>query len=79
LESPECLIKAERTLLKFNLTILGDSESTVKNHVLEIFAQLRVETRTAAGQLARVGDPEFARSSRIAESRSQEHPTGKRA
>ena len=29
-------------------TILGNSESTVKKHVLEIFAQLGVETRTAA-------------------------------
>jgi DNA-binding NarL/FixJ family response regulator len=29
-------------------TILGNSESTVKKHVLEIFAQLNVETRTAA-------------------------------
>jgi DNA-binding NarL/FixJ family response regulator len=29
-------------------TILGNRESTVKKHVLEIFAQLRVETRTAA-------------------------------
>ena len=29
-------------------TILGNSESTVKKHVLEIFAQLSVETRTAA-------------------------------
>jgi DNA-binding NarL/FixJ family response regulator len=30
-------------------TILGNSESTVKKHVLEIFAALGVETRTAAG------------------------------
>ncbi|MBM3840772.1 MAG: response regulator transcription factor [Verrucomicrobia bacterium] len=29
-------------------TILGNSESTVKKHVLEIFAKLGVETRTAA-------------------------------
>jgi DNA-binding NarL/FixJ family response regulator len=29
-------------------TILGNSESTVKKHVLEIFVQLGVETRTAA-------------------------------
>jgi DNA-binding NarL/FixJ family response regulator len=29
-------------------TILGNSESTVKKHVLEIFEQLSVETRTAA-------------------------------
>ncbi len=29
-------------------TILGNSESTVKKHVLEVFAQLGVETRTAA-------------------------------
>lgn len=29
-------------------TILGNSESTVKKHVLEIFGQLGVETRTAA-------------------------------
>jgi DNA-binding NarL/FixJ family response regulator len=29
-------------------TILGNSESTVKKHVLDIFAQLGVETRTAA-------------------------------
>ncbi len=29
-------------------TILGNSESTVKKHVLEIFAALAVETRTAA-------------------------------
>lgn len=29
--------------------ILGNSESTVKKHVLEIFTQLGVETRTAAG------------------------------
>ncbi|MDB6038919.1 MAG: DNA-binding response regulator, partial [Verrucomicrobiales bacterium] len=28
--------------------ILGNSESTVKKHVLEIFAKLGVETRTAA-------------------------------
>jgi type VI secretion system secreted protein Hcp len=30
-------------------TILGNSESTVKKHVLEIFEKLGVETRTAAG------------------------------
>jgi DNA-binding NarL/FixJ family response regulator len=30
-------------------TILGNSESTVKKHVLEIFDKLGVETRTAAG------------------------------
>jgi DNA-binding NarL/FixJ family response regulator len=30
-------------------TILGNSESTVKKHVLEIFETLGVETRTAAG------------------------------
>jgi DNA-binding NarL/FixJ family response regulator len=30
-------------------TILGNSESTVKKHVLEIFERLGVETRTAAG------------------------------
>ena len=30
-------------------TILGNSESTVKKHVLEIFEALGVETRTAAG------------------------------
>jgi len=30
-------------------TILGISEATVKKHVLEIFARLGVETRTAAG------------------------------
>jgi DNA-binding CsgD family transcriptional regulator len=29
-------------------TILGNSESTVKKHVLEIFEKLGVETRTAA-------------------------------
>jgi hypothetical protein len=29
--------------------ILGNSESTVKKHVLEIFNKLGVETRTAAG------------------------------
>jgi DNA-binding CsgD family transcriptional regulator len=29
-------------------TILGNSESTVKKHVLEIFQRLSVETRTAA-------------------------------
>jgi DNA-binding NarL/FixJ family response regulator len=29
--------------------ILGNSESTVKKHVLEIFAKLGIETRTAAG------------------------------
>ena len=29
-------------------TILGNSESTVKKHVLEIFTKLGVETRTAA-------------------------------
>jgi DNA-binding CsgD family transcriptional regulator len=29
-------------------TILGNSESTVKKHVLEIFYKLGVETRTAA-------------------------------
>ena len=29
-------------------TILGNTESTVKKHVLEIFVQLGVETRTAA-------------------------------
>jgi DNA-binding NarL/FixJ family response regulator len=29
-------------------TILGNSESTVKKHVLEIFARLAVETRGAA-------------------------------
>jgi DNA-binding CsgD family transcriptional regulator len=28
--------------------ILGNSEATVKKHVLEIFAKLGVETRTAA-------------------------------
>jgi DNA-binding NarL/FixJ family response regulator len=33
-------------------TILGISESTVKKHVLEIFAALNVETRTAACLLA---------------------------
>lgn len=30
-------------------TILGNSEATVKKHVLEIFGKLGVETRTAAG------------------------------
>ena len=30
-------------------TILGNSEATVKKHVLEIFGKLCVETRTAAG------------------------------
>ena len=29
-------------------TILGNTESTVKKHVLEIFEKLGVETRTAA-------------------------------
>jgi DNA-binding CsgD family transcriptional regulator len=29
--------------------ILGNTESTVKKHVLEIFDKLGVETRTAAG------------------------------
>jgi DNA-binding NarL/FixJ family response regulator len=29
-------------------TILGNSESTVKKHVLEIFDKLGIETRTAA-------------------------------
>ena len=33
-------------------TILGNSESTVKKHVLEIFNKLGVETRTAAGLCA---------------------------
>src|SRR6266436_3883141 len=33
-------------------TILGNSESTVKKHVLEIFDKLGVETRTAAGPRA---------------------------
>ena len=32
--------------------ILGNSESTVKKHVLEIFAKLGIETRTAASQRA---------------------------
>jgi DNA-binding NarL/FixJ family response regulator len=33
-------------------TILGNSESTVKKHVLEIFQKLGVETRTAASLCA---------------------------
>jgi len=33
-------------------TILGNSESTVKKHVLEIFQRLSVETRTAASLCA---------------------------
>jgi len=33
-------------------TILGNSESTVKKHVLEIFDKLGVETRTAASLFA---------------------------
>jgi DNA-binding NarL/FixJ family response regulator len=43
------VIEDEPEMRREIATILGNSESTVKKHVLEIFTKLGVETRTAAG------------------------------